>query len=192
MQLGNLIAEHGYLAVFIGCFLEGESVLLLAGFAAHRGLLRLPDIMLLAFVASTLGDQFFYWVGRRHGAQLFARHPSLARRVPQVQTLLARYHTPLILGIRFLYGLRVAGPVVMGALHVPALRFALLNMAGAALWAVAVGWAGFQFGNLLELLLPEIRRVEEAALLAVAAAVVAWWLLRWLRARNDADVGGRR
>ncbi len=30
MNLSSLIANHGYLAVFISCFLEGETVLVLA------------------------------------------------------------------------------------------------------------------------------------------------------------------
>ena len=158
--------------------------MLLAGFAAHRGLLHLPTVMLLAFVASTLGDQMFFWIGRRFGSRLFARFPRLAAQAPRVQGLLDKYHAPLILGIRFMYGLRIAGPVAMGALHVPALRFAALNLIGAALWSVLVAWLGYQFGNLLELVLPDIKRAEEFVALAmlVAGLAVAW--IRIQRARK--------
>ena len=184
MTLSSLIADYGYVAVFIGTFLEGETVLLLAGFAAHRGLLRLPDVMVIAFVASTLGDQAFYWIGRRYGAPLFERFPGLGRQVPRVKELLDRYHAPLILSIRFLYGLRMAGPVAMGALHVPALRFAMLNMAGAAIWAVLVAWLGYQFGNLLELFFQDLKRVEELVLAAIVLGGFAWWLARRIRSRS--------
>jgi len=57
MSISSLIEHYGYAAVFAGSFAEGESVLLAAGFAAHRGLLELPLVMLAAFVAGTLGDQ---------------------------------------------------------------------------------------------------------------------------------------
>ena len=184
MTLTSLIADYGYLAVFIGTCLEGETVLLLAGFAAHRGLLRLPDVMAIAFVASTLGDQCFYWIGRRYGESLFARFPALGRQVPRIRKLLDRYHAPLILSIRFLYGLRIAGPIAMGALHVPALRFAVLNMAGAAFWATLVAWLGYQFGNLLELFFQDLKRVEESALVAMALGGLVWWLSRRIRARS--------
>jgi len=45
-----LLADHGYLAVFIGSLLEGETILVLAGFAAHQGLLSLPLTLTIAFI----------------------------------------------------------------------------------------------------------------------------------------------
>ena len=48
MNLTTLIADYGYWAVFIGCFLEGETVLLLAGFAAHRGMLQFEQVAAVA------------------------------------------------------------------------------------------------------------------------------------------------
>lgn len=44
--------------------------------------------------------------------------------------------------MRFLYGLRLAGPIVIGSSGVTLLRFAALNMIGAAIWAVLVTGAG--------------------------------------------------
>ena len=35
MSFADLLADYGYLAVFIGCLLEGETILVLAGFASH-------------------------------------------------------------------------------------------------------------------------------------------------------------
>ncbi len=114
------------------------------------------------------------------------RFPALGRQVPTVQRLLEKYHTPLILGIRFLYGLRMAGPLAMGALQVPALRFALLNMVGAAVWAVLVAWLGYQFGNLLELVFHDLRHIEEFVLLVLLIAGVA---VAWVRYRRSSRGG---
>ena len=36
MSLAALLEHYGYLAVFAGTFVEGESMLLLGGYAAHR------------------------------------------------------------------------------------------------------------------------------------------------------------
>lgn len=41
MTLTALIASYGCYALFVGTFLEGETVLIAAGFAAHRGILDL-------------------------------------------------------------------------------------------------------------------------------------------------------
>ncbi len=186
MTISSLIEQYGYVAVFIGTFLEGETVLLFAGFAAHRGLMKLPDVMLVAFLASTLGDQLFFYIGRRHGDRVFAKFPSLQKQIPRVQRLLDKYHSPLILSIRFLYGLRIAGPVIMGALNVSPLRFAILNMVGAALWAVLISWLGYQFGNVLESVLHDVKRVEEAVLLVILAVGIGWATLRHYKKKRQA------
>lgn len=183
MDIGALLAQYGYAFVFLGALVEGESVLLLAGFAAHRGLLRLPEVIALAFVAATLGDQVCFYLGRRHGAKLQARWPSLARRVECLQPLLRRHPNAAILSVRFVYGLRTAGPIALGALGVPRWRFALLNLLSAALWALAFGLAGYQFGHALQWLLDDLRSMEETLLAALAAAALAWAVWRRLRRR---------
>jgi membrane protein DedA with SNARE-associated domain len=53
-----------------------------------------------------LGDQLYFFLGRRHGRDILARFPTLKLRVERVDTLLQRYHLLLIPGILFMYGLR--------------------------------------------------------------------------------------
>ena len=65
MTLTELVAQYGYLAVFAGAFLEGETVLILAGFAAHQGYLSFFWVVALAMCAGTLGDQTCFFLGRR-------------------------------------------------------------------------------------------------------------------------------
>ncbi len=184
MSVSALVAQYGYAFVFAGALAEGESVLLAAGFAAHRGLLKLPEVMAVACVAGTLGDQLYFHLGRRHGARLLARFPSLQAQVKRVEPMLARHPNAAILSLRFLYGLRTAGPIALGALGVSRWRFTLLNLLSAALWALAFSLLGYQFGNALQWLLPELRAVEETALVAVLAAALAWSLWRRRRARR--------
>ena len=38
MDLQSIIENYGYAAILIGTFLEGETILVLAGLAAHQGL----------------------------------------------------------------------------------------------------------------------------------------------------------
>ena len=145
--LGALIVRYGYLAVAIGAVLEGESVLLAAGAAAHHGLLDLRAVMFIAAVASTLGDQAWFQIGRRWGHALINRLPPLARRAPLMQALLDRHHARLILAIRFLIGLRIAGPILMGWARIDPRRFAVLNAIAACLWAITVAGIGYGLGN---------------------------------------------
>jgi membrane protein DedA with SNARE-associated domain len=177
MSLPQLLSDHGYAAVFVGALLEGETILLLAGFAAHQGYLSLPAVIGVAFVGGTLGDQAFFWIGRAFGPALIARWPSVARHAPRVQALLRRWDAPLVIGIRFMYGLRISGPIVIGACDLSAWRFAVFNAIGAAIWAPLVGGLGYVFGHALALVLDDMRNVEIAALVIVVVGAVglAWW-----------------
>jgi membrane protein DedA with SNARE-associated domain len=184
MNLSSLVEHYGYAAVFVGALLEGESLLLVAGYAAHRGLLRLPEVMLAAFVASTLGDQLLFLLGRTQGERLIARFPSINRHTKRITDLVAHYPNAAIVSIRFAYGLRLAGPMTLGALGVPARKFVVLNMLSAALWAVLFASVGYQFGSAMQWLLDDLREIEEVLLVGVMGAAVAWAVWRWHKGRR--------
>jgi membrane protein DedA with SNARE-associated domain len=184
MSIATLVQDYGYVAVFVGTLLEGESVLILAGVAATLGYLSLPMIIITATVGSFLGDQVFFYLGRRYGPELLQRFPILATRAERMQKLLRRFHLPLILGVRFLYGLRTVGPMVIGMSGITWAQFFVLNLIGASVWASTIAGAGYLFGNTLELLLVDIKRYEELLLGAIAAAgMVAWLVYRWRQRR---------
>ena len=168
-MISAFILGYGYLAVFAGTLLEGETLLLAAGFASHQGLLDWRFVVLVGFVGSTLGDQLAYLLGRWKGAAVIERFPGLARRAGQVHDLLNRHHVAFILANRFLYGLRIAGPLVVGANGIPLGRFVPLNLMGAAIWAMTVTAAGYYFGAAMGALLPDLKSAEEIVLVAILA-----------------------
>ena len=179
--LGALIARYGYLAVFAGTFLEGETVLVLAGFAAHRGYLALPGVLLAAFLGTVLGDQIYFWLGRRRGAAFLARRPRLQAPAARVRRWVASHANAVMWSYRFLYGVRTATPFVLGTSGVSPLRFGLIGTLGAAAWAGAVGLAGYSLGVVLERVLDDVERVEGAVFVAVALVGALLWALRRLR-----------
>lgn len=176
LDIQNFVASYGYLAVFAGTLLEGETVLLAAGFAAHQGLLDWRLVMLVAFFGGTLGDQLAFLLGRWKGEALITRFPTLARHAPRVHRLIERFDVSLILAIRFMYGLRIAGPVIMGSSRIPLSRFVVLNMIGAAVWAVLVGGAGYLFGMATESVFGHFRHIEVVVLAVILAAGFLLWL----------------
>lgn len=178
MNLGDLIELHGYWVLAIGCFLEGETILILAGFAAHRGYLNPLAVVAIASASGFFGDQLYFWLGRRHGNAILARWPSVGMQTERLHRMLERYHAAVIIGIRFAYGLRVAGPVLMGMSPISGWRFGLLNAAGAVLWACLIGSLGWAFGHAAEIALGEIRHIEGWFLLGIAVAGAVVWLIR--------------
>jgi membrane protein DedA with SNARE-associated domain len=184
MSVADLLADYGYLAVFIGSLLEGETILVLAGFAAHQGYLSLPVTLALAFVGGTLGDQVFFWLGRIWGSSLLQRIRDAERRVQCVKELLEHHQAPAIVGIRFMYGLRIIGPIVIGACEVPPWHFAMFNALGAAVWAPLVVGLGYLFGDALELLQIDLKEFEAAVLGSIIGVAVAFSLIRRWRSRS--------
>jgi len=183
VNLPGLIEQYGYWAVLGGTLLEGESVLLLAGFAAHRGYLDLPSVVGVAIFGSFLGDQVFFYLGRHQGIKLLNRYPRYAVKVAIAQARLARYHTPLILAMRYLYGLRAVLPFAIGMSSISATRFQALNLAGAVLWSVTIAGGGYLFGHLVEQILGDLERYEKILLVALALGGAAFW---WYSTRRKA------
>jgi|AGTN01.3.fsa_nt_gi Uncharacterized membrane-associated protein len=176
MTMESLIADFGYWAVLAGTFLEGETVPVLAGFAAHQGYLRLDLVILCAFAGSFAGDQLWFWIGRRYGRGWLDKHPGSAGAAERVGRLLDRWGDGFVLSFRFLYGLRTVSPVAIALSSISAARFCVLNLISAALWAVAVGGAGYLFGQAIETALGELKAWEHR-ILAAAGIVLALFVL---------------
>jgi len=184
MDLRALIDSYGYLAVFAGAFLEGETVLALAGLAAYRGYLDLYSVIAVALVAGFLGDQLYFLVGRRNGARILARFPDLQARAHRFDALLARWHAPLIIAIRFMYGFRIVGPVLLGMGRVPSWKFMLYNFIGALIWAPLIAGLGYAFGSVVESFLENIEQYEMWVFAAIVALGVGGALFHAVRSRQ--------
>ena len=177
MDLGSLIETYGYWALAVGCQLEGETFLVLAGFAAHRGYLNPFAVVAVAAAAVFFGNEFFFWLGRRYGNAVIARWPLVAAQNERLQGLIARHDAAVIIGIRFAYGIRIAGPVLIGMSSVSSYRFALLNALSAVLWACLIAEIGWVFGQAAESMLVDARSLQGFLLLVlVGAGIVVWWI----------------
>ena len=183
-ELAALVATYGYWALALGSLIEGESLLLLAGFAASRHHLSLPWVIAIAAAAGFVGDQISFWLGRYRGAALLARFPSVARQVPRVYRLVERWDAAAAFGVRFVYGLRLAGPAILGTSRIAAARFAAFNALGAVVWAALFATLGWLCGAAFEALLGDLHRIEVALFAVLACAGAAAAVLRWRRRRS--------
>jgi len=180
MNLVHLVHNYGYIAVFVGTFLEGETVLLAAAYAAHRGYLDPGWGLALAVAGSFLGDQTFFWIGRKWGSRLIQRFPKLVPGIYRMDALLHRYNLPVIAFMRFLYGLRIAGPIAIGMSRIDGQRFLLLNLLSATAWAITIGAVGYGIGAGTNYLVADFYRNDElvlATILSFGFALLAG--LKW-------------
>jgi membrane protein DedA with SNARE-associated domain len=177
MDLTSLIQTYGYGIVLLGTVVEGETVLILAGFAAHRGYLDLPLVIVTATLGGFLGDQGYFLLGRRFGARLLRRFPSLEPGTVRFTRLLHRHNLLVILSLRFLYGLRTVGPIAVGMSAVSSQRFLILNLLGATVWSIVFTSVGYAFGNLAEALLGEVKEAEKWIFATILLVGIATMLL---------------
>ena len=194
MTLEHVIDSYGYLALVVGTFLEGETILVLGGIAAKLGYLRLPWVIVSAFVGTLMSDQLFFFLGRWQGQAFLLKHPHWQSRAEKVRRMLERHRIPIIIGFRFVYGFRTVTPFVLGMSRVPVIEFVVFNIVGAAAWASTIAGLGYAFGKAMELLLGDLRHYEKWILLSVIAVGALIWLLHLAsdkKRRNDGDRYGR-
>src|ERR1700675_3576854 len=162
MDLNQLIVQHGgyfYVIAFIWTFLEGETVVLFAGFAAAQGLVDPVLLLVVASLVSFSGDQCSFWLGRRSGVRLLDRFPRWRHGVDAALHWLERYDTVFILSFRFIYGVRNFSSFAMGMSPLRWSRFLALNFIAAGVWAVAFAGGGYMFGEALSAMLGDAAEI---------------------------------
>lgn len=170
-MLEALITKYGVFGVLLGAGVEGEGVVFLGGVLAHRGLLAVWQVALAAALGSFIADQLFFALGRRASGLAFVTRLTRTAAMHRARGLLERYPTGFILAFRFLYGLRIISPVLIGTTTIPAMRFLVLNALAACLWGVVITGIGYLFGNAVEALFGHLR-LHVHLVLALAALLV--------------------
>lgn len=184
MSFSALVAQYGLVAVFAGTLLEGETLLAVAGYAAHRGYLDFWAVVAIGATGAVAGDQFWFRLGRRKGRALLARRPALAARIGRALTLIERHPNAILAGQRFVWGLRTALPLAAGMSRVSARRFLGLNVFSAMLWAPLVAGAGYLSGALASQVVEALHRYEHWGVAAVLGVSALWHGVRMLRRRG--------
>ncbi len=188
LSLATIVAAYGYPVVVLGAMIEGESVLIAAGYLAHRHHLELWKVIACAAAGGTVGDQAFFFLGRAYGERLVARLPkSLRERAARGRASVQANPVRVLLAMRFLYGMRIVLPILCGASTMSVSRYVRYNLATAIVWATLFAGVGFLFGAAAQAALKEIERFEAIVLIALVGVVVAVHLgSGWLRHRAGA------
>jgi len=184
----QIFEQYGYWAVFLGVMLEnaglpvpGETMLLAGAVLAHFGRLRLVWVILAAVAGAILGDNMGFLIGRWGGRTLAVRHGwkfgLTEPRLAKFEAFFEKHGPKTVFIARFVTGLRVFGALLAGASRLPWLTFSLYNAAGAVVWSVVIGAAGYLLGHSWESIERWVGRGGTAALAAVV--IVGLWL--WFR-----------
>ncbi len=180
-----LLQTYGYWAILLGTFLEGETIVILAGVLVASGQMSLEGVAACAFLGSSLSDQLMFSLGKYKGTSILSRFPKLDRKRERVSKLLQKYDTFLILGFRFVYGIRNVTPIVLGLSNISHWRFLVFNLIGAFVWAVSFTLSGYYFGHVID----HILRIFGISVLVgiIGIALLAAAVLFLIRRRKGAS-----
>lgn len=146
---GIVFAETG---LFFGFFFPGDSLLIAAGIFAAKGVLSIPILIPLLFIAATLGNIVGYFFGHKIGKRIFNREDSLLFHKNHVRNAQAFYHKhggKAIIIARFIPIIRTFAPIVAGMADMHYSTFLIYNLIGSLLWAVGLTFVGFFVGQLI-------------------------------------------
>jgi len=132
-------------------FLPGDSLLFVVGAMCAAGLMSLPLVLGLLWVAAVAGNQSNYAIGRHFGPRVFRWENSRwfnRQAFDQAHAFYERYGGITIVVARFMPFLRTFAPFVAGVAQMTRSRFTLYDVTGGALWVGGVTVAGYLFGNI--------------------------------------------
>lgn len=147
-DLMSILKDYGYYGILLLTFLEGETIVVLAGMMSKTLELDPKIIALCAFFGSFTSDQLMFSLGKYKGESVLKYFPRVARNADRAAALFKKYDTILILGFRFVYGVRNVTPILLGISGVSHLKFFSLNFIGASVWALSFTYGGLYIGDM--------------------------------------------
>lgn len=177
MTLEKLLAQYGLWALGIGAGLEGETVTVLGGIMAHRGLFSFLPAILAASLGSFLADQTFFAAGRYFRDAAYVRKVSARPAFRRALAVFERHPVGFVFAFRFLYGLRTVSPLAIGTTTLRTSRFMAINAAAALLWGTCFVTLGYLFGQGIEAMFGRVHSVEKL-LIPLAALAIGGCVIR--------------
>lgn len=181
----SFLLTYGYIILFIGTFLEGETVLVIAGFLAHEKVLFLPWVIIVAAIGAFIGDEFFFMLGKIKGKKLIQKYKMIGNQVTKINRLVEKYDISFMIGFRFVYGIRTITPLIMGTSNIPVSRFLIFNAIGAIFWAILIGCLGYLFGATLTVLLGRVKHLEIQIIIGIIIIGALITLARFIKIKYE-------
>jgi membrane protein DedA with SNARE-associated domain len=141
--LNRLIEHYGTLGIFLVTTIEGEFGPLIGGSLAKLGKLDIFTLLFACWAGATLSTTTFFLIGRSQREGRLVHKVTDKRAFTLALKWIDRHPRLFCFGYRFVYGMRIVGPVTISLSHVRWQTFVIINTLASLLWAVAalaVGW----------------------------------------------------
>lgn len=194
-ELIALVGQYGLLLIFISVLVEqigipvpSMPILIVAGALSAAGQLPWIGIIPVALVGCLLPDLIWYWAGRRFGARVIrtlcrvSLSPDSCIHRSELQ--FQRWRGWSLLVAKFVPGLSVVAPPLVGALGLRLRAFVMLDGLGSLLWIGFSIGLGYAFSGQIAGLLDKADDIGTLVLEIVAALIVLYIAVKWWRRRQ--------
>jgi membrane protein DedA with SNARE-associated domain len=199
--LGTLVEDYGLLLVFGSVFLEqigppipSGPLLIVAGALANEARVSAWSIAGIAWIAGMVGKVALYVVGGRYGRQAMDALCRLAvtpnSSIGKTDKHFERWGAALLIIAEFIPGVRTLAPSLASAEKLSPIPFLLYSALGAALWTALYLGIGLVFSKQIDRALVLVERSGKVAIVVIAVAIAAYFVVRWWRRRSSVKASG--
>ncbi|WP_027802120.1 VTT domain-containing protein [Paraburkholderia dilworthii] len=189
---GGAVVFGNVLLTRLGVPIPAVPVLLFAGSAIAAGSLSFWPVLGAAVLAALIGDGVWFTAGRLYGRKLLGvlgqMLPAVDARVEQARSMFERFGVPLVSISKFVPGLALITPPLMGTTAVDARIYAIWDLTGAMAWATFWLLGGAAAERQLHMLFEFVRAQGGTVidlLIGAALLYLAYRLVQQQRARRQ-------
>ncbi len=176
--LGLAIAIFAETGLLVGIVFPGDSLIFAFGILAAVGKMSFSGTIIVTAVASFLGYEVSYFLGKKYGIKLFQRKDSgliSTKSIERAEKYFTRFGVLTLLFARFIPMVRtVAGPLA-GIGKMKRSTFTIYNAIGAILWPITVASFGYFFGQYVP---DPDKYIMPVILIVVGLSVIAPFIFR--------------
>ncbi len=180
----QLLTNYGWLAILLGAFFFGETVILTAAFLAHQGWWRVYELFVLALIGTVLSDSLWFLLGQKLPLilkKIETKRVKLQVAMKTINRLTGTRPFLALLFIKFLYGTRLIFIFYLSANRIKFRTFSIYNSLGTGLWLlvmITLGWLAGTGTNTLTTV--DIKQIEIyltiILILIIAVKLTSKWI----------------
>ncbi len=174
-----LLVSFAESLAFVGEFVPGGILVVLAGFLSAQGYLDLGDLIWFAAIGAILGDSLSYWLGSK-GTRFFRNENRILKlsHLEKGEQFFKRHGEKSILLGRFIGPMRPIVPFVAGLFRMRQRTFLFWNIVSGFLWATGYLLLGYFFGGAASAIEAWTTRTGFFAFVALVSILVLWFLVK--------------
>ncbi len=184
-----LLHSYRHLAVFLGAFFFGDSVLFTIAYLGGQQSWPMAPVVVAAFLGTALADTLWYALGC-FGAGFMNRVPYLQsereKAAALLHQLLGENPALALIFLKFLYGSRIAMILYVAARGIGFWRFSAYNALGIAAWLLVFFPVGYLTGTGVAQAFPVLNSVQAGIVVLIVSFIALRLLSIWLTRRVEA------